>query len=156
LDFTDLGDPVTDAQSVISRFDLSPHPEGGWFKETWRASSVPGERAAGTAILYLLEVGQCSAWHRIDAAEIWHHYAGAPLRLIINDGARSERLLGQNFGAGQVPQAIVAPHAWQSAEPVANAGADWVLVGCTVSPGFEFATFEMAEGLELERLEALQ
>jgi predicted cupin superfamily sugar epimerase len=152
VDFTYLGDSMNNAQSVITRFDMSPHPEGGWFKETWRAASGPGVRAAGTAILYLLEVGQSSAWHCIDAAEIWHHYAGAPLRLMINDGVQSEHLLGKDFVAGQVPQAIVPPHAWQSAAPLPNADADWVLVGCTVSPGFEFATFEMAEGPELERL----
>lgn len=121
---------------------MEPHPEGGWYVETWRADARENDRACGTAIYYLLEAGQRSHWHRIDAAEIWHYYAGAPLTLSISpDGETSEdRTLGPDIAAGARPQIIVPPNAWQAAE---SCGA-WTLVGCTVSPGFLFKTFEMA------------
>ena len=130
------------AKEVIETLGLQPHPEGGWYAETWRADAVEGQRASGTAIYYLLEAGQRSHWHRIDAAETWHFYAGAPLTLSIStDGQSTDRLtLGADIAAGERPQLIVPPNAWQSAE---SAGA-WTLVGCTVSPGFVFETFEMA------------
>ena len=130
------------AKEIIETLGLQPHPEGGWYAETWRADAVEGQRASGTAIYYLLEAGQRSHWHRIDAAEIWHFYAGAPLTLSIStDGQSTDRLtLGADIAAGERPQLIVPPNAWQSAE---SAGA-WTLVGCTVSPGFVFETFEMA------------
>jgi predicted cupin superfamily sugar epimerase len=131
-----------DAAAVIDRLGLAPHPEGGWYGETWRHDDGEGGRGAGTAIYYLLAAGQRSHWHRVDAVEIWHHYAGAPLRLTIHEGAGPTReiALGDDLAAGQVPQAIVPTHAWQSAEPT---GA-WTLVGCTVSPGFTFDGFELA------------
>ncbi|MCK5747245.1 MAG: cupin domain-containing protein, partial [Oricola sp.] len=118
------------------------HPEGGWFRETWRADAEDGERAAGTAIFYLLKAGERSHWHRVDAAEIWHYYAGAPLKLSLSmDGAaREDRVLGPDLAGGQSPQIIVRPHEWQAAQSL---GA-WTLVGCTVSPAFDFAGFEMA------------
>ena len=130
------------AKEIIETLGLQPHPEGGWYAETWRADAVEGQRASGTAIYYLLEAGQRSHWHRIDAAEIWHFYAGAPLTLSIStDDQSTDRLtLGADIAAGERPQITVPPNAWQSAE---SAGA-WTLVGCTVSPGFVFETFEMA------------
>lgn len=135
-------DPGPDAARVIDRLGLQPHPEGGWYAETWRHEPGDGGRAAGTAIYYLLAAGQRSHWHRVDATEIWHFYAGDPLRLGIHEDGTTTRWLdlGPDLAAGQVPQAIVTEGAWQSAEPT---GA-WTLVGCTVSPGFTFAGFELA------------
>ena len=130
------------ADEIIAALQLAPHPEGGWFRETWRADAPDGKRAAGTAIYYLLKAGERSHWHRVDAAEIWHYYAGAPLRLALShDGeTRKDRTLGPDLAAGQAPQIIVAPGEWQAAESLG----DYTLVGCTVSPGFEFSGFEMA------------
>ena len=132
---------MTSAADVITLLGLQPHPEGGWYKETFRDQ---GEgRAASTAIFYLLEQGQQSAWHRVnDASEVWHHYAGAPLRLSMAppDGLEQTRLLGPDLLAGQSPQLVVPTGWWQAAEPM---GA-WTLCGCTVAPGFEFAAFELA------------
>jgi predicted cupin superfamily sugar epimerase len=130
------------AHAIIDRLGLSPHPEGGWYAETWRHAADGGGRGAGTAIYYLLAAGQRSHWHRVDATEIWHHYAGDPLRLRVHagDGPTRDIVLGDDLAAGQVPQAIVPAGAWQAAEPT---GA-WTLVGCTVSPGFTFDGFELA------------
>ena len=134
-----------DADDLIARLGLEPHPEGGWFRETWRSPSSDGgsSRSAGTAIYFLLRPGEQSHWHRVDAAEIWHHYAGGVLRIGISpDGvARTDHLLGPDLATGERPQVIVPPGAWQAAEPVAD---EAVLVGCTVSPGFEFAHFDLA------------
>ncbi|MGF7160738.1 hypothetical protein FHS85_002369 [Rhodoligotrophos appendicifer] len=129
------------AEEVISTLNLVPHPEGGYYTETWRAPAQGGARAAGTAIYFLLKAGQLNRWHRVDACEIWHWYAGAALLLRILEGGRhGDIILGSDLAAGQRPQAIVNAHAWQSAKTL---GA-WTLVGCTVSPGFEFAGFELA------------
>jgi uncharacterized protein len=134
------------ARDVIRLLHLARHPEGGWYRETWRAplpeGASPGQRAAGTAIYYLLEAGELSHWHRVDAAELWHWYAGAPLSLTLSpDGRNAEAvLLGPELIAGQRPQRLVPPGCWQTA---VSLGA-WTLVGCTVSPGFEFGGFEMA------------
>lgn len=125
------------ADQIIVLLGLQPHPEGGHYAETWRAAAKPGERAAGTAIYFLLKAGERSHWHRVDAAEIWHWYAGAPLTLEID---RESVVLGPDLTAGQRPQIIVPPHRWQAA----SSRGDWTLVGCTVSPAFEFAGFEMA------------
>ncbi|HET9159417.1 MAG TPA: cupin domain-containing protein, partial [Caulobacteraceae bacterium] len=124
---------------VVRRLDLKPHPEGGWYRETFRDLGVP--RSSSTAIYYLLAAGQRSHWHRVDAVEVWHHYRGAPLRLSIvgDEGVRQIRL-GSSIEAGETPQAIVPAGAWQAAEPLG----EWALVGCTVAPGFEFDGFEMA------------
>ncbi len=132
------------AEEIISRLGLQPHPEGGHYRETWRAEAAPGERAAGTAIYFLLKAGEVSHWHRVDAAEMWHWYAGAPLALSISeDGQKSKpSILGPAFEDGQSPQLIVPANAWQSARSLG----EWTLVGCTVSPGFEFSGFEMAPG----------
>jgi uncharacterized protein len=130
------------ADSVIAALDLAPHPEGGWYRETFRAAAPAGERGAVTAIYYLLRGREISRWHRIDATEIWHRCAGAPLLLVWSDsGGAPERLrLGGDIGAGDRPQAIVPARTWQSA---ASLGA-WSLVGCTVAPAFDFAGFELA------------
>ena len=133
--------PVTAAE-IIARLELKPHPEGGHYRETFRDSSIDARgRSRSTAIYFLLACGERSHWHRIDAVEVWHYYAGHALTLQIADdsGQRSVRL-GAEFVAGEVPQAIVPAHAWQAA---ASDG-DWTLVGCTVAPGFEFAKFELA------------
>jgi len=130
------------ADEVIALLGLAPHPEGGHFRETFRDPvSVNGTRAASTAIYFLLREGEVSRWHRVDAAEAWHWYAGAPLLLAIADGAgRRTTTLGADLAAGQRPQAVVPAHAWQQAHSLGT----WTLVGCTVAPGFEFAAFELA------------
>ena len=145
--------PLT-AQDLIRLLDLAPHPEGGHFRETFRDAPPPspfplaGEgragvsRAASTAIYFLLARGERSHWHRIDAVETWHWYAGAPLALdIARQPGRIEQLtLGGDLAAGERPQVVVPAHAWQAA---ASLG-DWTLCGCTVAPGFEFSGFELA------------
>ncbi|WP_442755004.1 cupin domain-containing protein [Methylocystis sp. JAN1] len=129
------------AEEVARLLDLAPHPEGGFYKETFRDPRRLDGRSVGTAIYYLLPAGQVSAWHRVDAGEIWHWHAGAPLELSLHDGARSTAMrLGSDLVAGERPQGIVPAGVWQSAKSL---GA-WTLVGCTVSPGFEFAHFELA------------
>jgi predicted cupin superfamily sugar epimerase len=130
------------AEAVIAALGLEPHPEGGWFRETFRDAAPKGERAASSAIYYLLRAGEASRWHRIDAAEIWHWHAGAPLLLRISrDGRLSEEhRLGGDIAGGERPQVVVPAQAWQSA---VGLGA-WTLVGCTVAPAFDFAAFELA------------
>jgi uncharacterized protein len=130
------------AADIIARLELQPHPEGGHFRETFRdARTDAGGRARSTAIYFLLARGERSHWHRIDAVEIWHYYAGSALTLRIADDDGQWRFrLGPDLAAGELPQAIVPAHAWQSAE----SSGDWTLVGCTVAPGFDFATFELA------------
>lgn len=131
-----------DAEDVIQRLELEPHPEGGWYRETWRHEPGDGSRGAGTAIYFLLAVGDRSHWHRVDADETWHHYDGGPLRLRTwsEGGEVIETILGSNLAAGQTPQATVPASVWQSAEPTGT----WTLAGCTVSPAFEFTGFELA------------
>jgi predicted cupin superfamily sugar epimerase len=136
-----------EAEQVIAALGLAPHPEGGHFRETFRDTLMTGGRAASTAIYYLLRERELSRWHRVDAAEVWHWYAGAPLELSLSaDGRRAERLtLGNDLAAGERPQAVVPAGCWQSAQSLGS----WTLVGCTVAPGFAFAGFEMApEGWE--------
>lgn len=133
--------PATAAE-IIARLDLKPHPEGGHYRETFRDADVDaGGRSHSTAIYFLLARGERSHWHRVDAVEVWHYYAGDALTLRISDdrGQRSISL-GVDLAAGEVPQAIVPAQAWQAAESTG----DWTLVGCTVAPGFEFAKFELA------------
>ena len=129
------------AADIIAQLDLKPHPEGGRYRETFRDSCDANGRPRSTAIYFLLARGERSHWHRIDAVEVWHYYAGAALTLQIadDDGLRNITL-GPDIAAGEVPQAIVPAHAWQAA----TSGGDWTLVGCTVAPGFEFAKFELA------------
>jgi len=131
------------AADIITRLELKPHPEGGHYRETFRDPRLDGNgRARSTAIYFLLARGERSHWHRIDAVEVWHYYAGHALTLQIADerGQRSVRL-GPDLATGEVPQAIVPAQAWQAAE----SSGDWTLVGCTVAPGFDFAKFELAE-----------
>ena len=121
---------------------LKPHPEGGHFLETHR-DARPDGRAHATAIYYLLARGERSHWHRVDAAEVWHYYAGSALALetaTSSDGPIERVTLGADLAAGERPQAVVPAHAWQAAESLG----DWTLVGCTVAPGFEFEGFELA------------
>ncbi|MBL4890479.1 MAG: cupin domain-containing protein [Rhizobiaceae bacterium] len=129
------------ADSIIAKLDLEPHPEGGYFCETFRDASS-NDRALSTAILYLLKAGEVSHWHRVDATEIWHWYGGAPLELsqAIEDSPTRTNVLGNDIFNGEMPQIIIPINAWQSAKSLG----DWTLVGCTVSPGFEFEGFEMA------------
>ncbi len=133
---------MSTARQIVETLGLQPHPEGGWYRETWRAEAATGERPAGTAIYYLLEAGDFSHWHRVDACETWHFYAGAPLSLTVSaNGCDAEaRLLGPEIAAGQRPQLVVPAGWWQCATSL---GA-WTLAGCTVSPGFTFDGFETA------------
>jgi len=133
---------MIDATQLIETLDLRPHPEGGHFCETWRAPEEPGERSAGTAIYYLLQAGEVSHWHRVDAAEAWHWYAGDALELSLSPDATdvSRHQLGTDITTGARPQLVIPAGVWQSARSLGS----WTLVGCTVSPGFEFSGFEMA------------
>ncbi|MBX6747751.1 MAG: cupin domain-containing protein [Acetobacteraceae bacterium] len=142
MSLPDLRDPGLDPAAIVAALDLRPHPEGGHYREIWRDTPAADGRGAGTAIYYLLAAGQVSHWHRVDAAEAWHWYAGGPLELALSEDGRREEvhLLGPDLGAGQRPFALVPKGWWQGARPL---GA-WVLVGCTVCPAFEFAGFEMA------------
>ncbi len=128
------------AADIIARLDLKPHPEGGHYRETFR-DEHNGQRATSTAIYFLLARGERSHWHRVDAVEVWHYYAGSTLTLQIHEagGLRVVRL-GTDLNDGEIPQAVVPAHAWQAAE----CKGDWTLVGCTVAPGFEFGKFELA------------
>lgn len=130
------------ADDIIRLLGLQPHPEGGHYRETFRDTAAGAERRAhSTAIYFLLRAGELSRWHRVDAAEVWHWHAGAPLLLTIADAAgRREVRLGVDLAAGDRPQAVIPAHAWQQAQSLG----EWTLVGCTVAPGFEFAGFEMA------------
>lgn len=130
------------AEEVIRLLQLQPHPEGGYFRETFRDAGEGGGRGASTAIYYLLGTGDVSHWHRVDAAEVWHYHAGAPLVLTLSPNGHDAEAhrLGINLAAGERPQLVVPKGWWQSATSL---GA-WTLVGCTVAPAFDFAGFEMA------------
>jgi predicted cupin superfamily sugar epimerase len=129
-------------EDVVRLLDLKPHPEGGHYRETWRADAALGERSAGTAIYYLLGEGEISHWHRIDADEIWHWHAGSALDLGLSRDGRHVDMhrLGPDIGQGERPQVIVPRFCWQTARSL---GA-WTLTSCTVSPAFAFDGFEMA------------
>ena len=132
---------------MVRRLGLIPHPEGGFYRETFRSPlllSLPDgrTRSASTAIYYLLPPGAFSAWHQVASDEVWHHYAGAPLELRLPGKVIR---LGTDLAAGEEPQAVVPPGVWQSARPLGG----WVLVGCTVAPGFDFRDFEMPPRKEL-------
>ncbi|MEM7740450.1 MAG: cupin domain-containing protein [Pseudomonadota bacterium] len=126
------------ADDIIKELDLSPHPEGGWYRRTFEDPEQVNGRPVGTAIYYLLKKGERSHWHRVDATELWHFYAGDPLLLRV--GVDKHYHLGTDFKNGEQPQATVPAGAWQSAEPLG----EWTLVGATVSPGFQFEGFELA------------
>jgi predicted cupin superfamily sugar epimerase len=143
-----------DVVLLIERLGLEPHPEGGFFRETFRAPLVlrglphGAPRHASTAIYFLLPAGTFSAFHRVRSDEVWHHYDGDPvaLHVIAEGGAHSVVRLGRDLSAGETPQAVVPANAWQSAEPL---GERFALCGCTVAPGFDFADFEMASRADL-------
>ena len=132
------------ASEIIALLDMKPHPEGGHYIETYRDPSGPADRGHSTAIYFLLQVGEVSAWHRVDAAEHWFWHAGGPLALSISEDGEVARAirLGPDLRAGQRPQSVVPPNAWQAAESL---GA-WTLVSCVVAPGFMFEKFELADG----------
>jgi uncharacterized protein len=147
----EYGRGVEDRPELARALDLSPHPEGGWFRETWRSPvsfrppAYDGERASATAIYFLLGPGEESAWHRVRSAEIWLWHAGGPLVLRLggagaDPGLEDEFVLGLDVESGQRPQVVVPANAWQSARPAENRE---VLVSCVVSPGFDFADFEL-------------
>ena len=134
------------AKDLIAKLDLQPHPEGGWFRETWRADAVDGERASGTLIHFLLQSDQSSHWHRVDAAEIWLWHAGNPLELAQSapgSGEVTKVTLGPDILGGHAAQHVIPPGEWQAARPIKSEH-DYVLVSCVVSPGFEFAGFTLA------------
>lgn len=134
---------MTTPEEIIAALGLVPHPEGGHFAETFRDAAPEGGRGHSTAIYFLLREGERSAWHRVDAVEMWHHYAGAPLALLVappDGNGVTETRLGPDIAAGERPQGIVPKDHWQAAHSL---GA-FTLVGCTVAPAFEFAGFEMA------------
>ena len=136
------------AEAMIAKLGLQPHPEGGWYRQTWVGPEVAG-RASGTAILFLLKAGERSHWHRVDADEIWLWHAGAPLVLSMGVDRAVEHRLGPDVLGGEVVQAMVPAGWWQAARSTG----DWTLVSCTVSPGFRFEGFELAPlGWELEAL----
>jgi predicted cupin superfamily sugar epimerase len=137
------------ADEIITFLDLAPHPEGGHYRQTWVAEGA--DRPAGTCIYFLLKAGEVSHWHKVDAAEIWHYYAGAPLELSIAEteaGPARTHTLGPDLMAGQAPQILVPPYHWQAARSTG----DFTLVGCTVSPGFQFQGFTLAApGFDIPR-----
>jgi uncharacterized protein len=137
------------AEALIARLGLTPHPEGGYFREVYRSEREVdpldgrGRRSAVTTILFLLVAGQVSAWHRVRSDEVWHFYEGDPLLLSWSasaDGERTAHTLGP-VGDGQSPVAVVPADCWQTARPLG----DYALVGCTVGPGFDYEDFELAE-----------
>jgi predicted cupin superfamily sugar epimerase len=132
---------VRPGEHHIAELGLEPHPEGGWYRRTWVAPAEAGARPAASAIYYLLLEGEVSAWHRIDATELWHFYAGDPLELSRewSDGRADTLVLGPEVAAGQRPQAVVEPGVWQTARPLGR----YTLVGATVTPAFTFEGFEL-------------
>ncbi|MEO6299970.1 MAG: cupin domain-containing protein [Paracoccaceae bacterium] len=136
-----------EADRIIQRLALERHPEGGWYRQTW-AGPVVGGRACGTAILFLLKAGERSHWHRVDADEVWLFHAGAPLILSMGETVAWDFRLGPAVLAGEKVQVVVPAGYWQAAVSTG----EWSLVSCTVSPGFRFEGFELAEpGFELRR-----
>jgi predicted cupin superfamily sugar epimerase len=137
------------ADQIIAKLNLAPHPEGGFYRQTWVAEN--DGRPTGTCIYFLLRDRQASHWHRVDAVEIWHYYAGAPLILSLaaeDAGPAQDLTLGPDLAAGQQPQLIVPDQHWQAARTTG----DWTLVGCTVSPGFDFSGFTLAApGFDIPR-----
>ena len=142
-----------DVRELIERLQLAPHPEGGWYRETWRSTASVGERSAGSAIFFLLETGQQSQWHQVDADEFWLWHAGSELELGIAaaDGSTAKRLnLGPEVLAGEEPQLMIPAGQWQTA----RASRGWALVSCLVVPGFDFSGFKLASLEMAARLEA--
>ena len=136
------------AQTLIEQLGLAAHPEGGWYRETWRGDAGPDGRAGGTAIIFLLRAGEASHWHTVDAAELWIWQAGDPveLRLSATDSGPARSVtLGADIAAGQQLQGLVAPGEWQAARPFGAPVHGYSLVSCIVVPGFDFAGFRLAE-----------
>ncbi|HEY4123828.1 MAG TPA: cupin domain-containing protein [Rhizomicrobium sp.] len=145
-----MNKPFEEAERLVRELELTPHPEGGHYRETFRDAPGSDGRALSTAIYFLLQAGEVSRWHRVDAAEIWHYHRGSPLELKIADGSGAPQcfVLGADIEHGERPQIVVPPYAWQSARSLG----DYTLVGCTVAPGFEFSKFELAnEGFEPDK-----
>jgi uncharacterized protein len=143
MDLASTASPsVLSPADIIRELKLKPHPEGGYYAETFRDGHLAGQRSASTAIYFMLTAGEVSQWHTVDVVEIFHFYAGAPLELTIKQPGRAVevRILGPDIASGARPQAVVPAGAWQMARPLG----DWVLVGCTVAPGFEFSGFRLA------------
>ncbi len=136
------------ADEIIARLKLQPHPEGGWYRQTWAADN-PG-RPSGTCIYFLLAAGETSHWHKVDATEIWLFHAGAPLILSLSTtdgGPATDHVLGTDLDTG-APQIVVPENHWQAARSTG----DWTLVSCTVSPGFQFDGFVLAPpGFDIPR-----
>lgn len=131
------------ADDIIAKLGMKPHPEGGWYVETWRAPAVANERAVGTAIYFLLKAGERSHWHKVDAHEVWLWHAGAPLELSVSEtkqGPVTTQILGADLGKDEHPQLVVPAHFWQAAKT----NGDYTLVSCIVTPGFTFDGFELA------------
>ncbi|MFY0595876.1 MAG: cupin domain-containing protein [Cognatishimia sp.] len=137
------------ADQLIEKLALKPHPEGGHFRETWVADN--DGRPVGTAIYFLLKSGEQSHWHKVDAVEIWHYYAGAPLVLSMSEtesGPARDHILGPDLFDKQSPQIIVPTDHWQAARTTG----EFTLVGCTVSPGFQFEGFTLApDGFDIPK-----
>lgn len=127
------------AEDIIERLGLQPHPEGGWYRETWKGPDISG-RASGTAILFLLKAGERSHWHRVDADEIWLWHAGSPLVLSFGKAVAQEYRLGPDVMGNELVQVVVPAGWWQAARSTG----DWTLLSCTVSPGFRFEGFDLA------------
>lgn len=138
----DLRDLTLPASAVRDALGLSPHPEGGHYRELWRDSPQSGQRGAGTSILFMLAAGERSHWHRVDAAEVWLWHAGAPLLLGTGAPGTEQRQvrLGPDLSGGEMLQSVVPAHVWQDARSLGV----WSVVSCVVAPAFEFAGFEMA------------
>ncbi len=141
--------PTLTADQIIAQLNLAPHPEGGYYRQTWVAEN--DGRPTGTCIYFLLKAGESSHWHKVDAVEIWLFHAGAPITLSIaatDEGSATEFLLGADLGKGETPQVIVPKDHWQAA----RTSGDWTLVSCTVSPGFLFDGFTLAApGFDIPR-----
>jgi predicted cupin superfamily sugar epimerase len=136
------------ADDIVKLLSLAPHPEGGFYRETFRSPRSVGDRAASTAIYFLLPAGTFSAFHRVRSDEAWHHYDGDPIELhtIDENGEHTVVRLGRDLAAGERPQHVVPANVWQAAIPI---GERWALCGCTVAPGFDFADFEMPPRADL-------
>lgn len=137
------------ADEIIAHLDLAPHPEGGYYRQTWIAGNAG--RPTGTCIYFLLKDGESSHWHTVDAAEIWLYHSGAPLVLSIaatDTGPATDHILGADLMQGHAPQIVVPVGHWQAARTTGN----WTLVSCTVSPGFQFEGFTLApDGFDIPR-----
>ena len=136
------------ADELIRTLDLAPHPEGGWYRETWRSSAKPGERPAATAVYYVLQPGEPSRWNRIDADEMWLWHAGDPIDLSMAETDRGPIRtvrLGGRIESGEQPQVIIPAGQWQSAAPAEGGEAGYTFLSCIVAPAFEFDRYELAE-----------